>query len=145
MIKLILKFGIVGVFNTLLDYTIFQVLVFAFDIKAPVFIFLANTTSTTIAAINSFFLNKKWTFQNKSERYMRQFAIFFVINIFSIGISDASLILFNHLFPIYVMVGHISLRSTLFTKVMAVAITMVFNFVAYRKFVFTVERDYNVS
>lgn len=136
MVKLILKFGTVGVINTILDYTILQVLVYIFDIKGGVFLLLANTTSSGISVINSFILNKKWTFQDKEEKYIKQFVVFVLVNLISIAINDTTILYLTHIAPAYFTILHHAVKSILITKLGAIVMTMFFNFFAYRLFVF---------
>jgi putative flippase GtrA len=54
-----IKFGIVGVSNTLLTFVIYTILVKAFD----VWYLAASATGFTIGSINGFLLNRRWTFR----------------------------------------------------------------------------------
>lgn len=69
----IIKYGIVGVMNTLLTaLVIWLILHFAYRIddeaKAPTqAMFVANFSGYVIGIINSFLFNRNWTFKNKSD------------------------------------------------------------------------------
>ena len=136
MVRIILKFGVVGVINTIIDYVLFQIFIAVFDIRAAVFIFLASCVSSGIAMINSFILNKKWTFEDKEEKYIKQFITFFIINIFSIVLNSGTVTILNGIVSQDFHMLGLTLRSLLFTKVVAIAFTMVFNFICYRIWVF---------
>lgn len=73
-----IKFAIVGVLNTILDFglmNLFKIL------GLPTVV--ANTISTGIAMVFSFFMNKKWTFRNAGKNYVRQVVLFFLSSMFS--------------------------------------------------------------
>ncbi len=145
MSKVLIKFGAVGLINTALDFSIVQILAFVFDIKSGIFLLLANTFSASVAMINSFFLNKKWTFEDKEERYIKQFLVFILVNLFSIVINDTIVLSLSNYVPHYVIVYHHFLQSLLFTKVIAIVFTMIFNFFAYKLFVFKPAVEANIT
>ena len=74
-----LRFVIVGVANTLIDFGLMNI----FKLIG-LNIYLANTLSTGTAMIFSFFLNKKWTFRNAGQDYLRQVVLFFVFTMIGI-------------------------------------------------------------
>ena len=136
MFSVILKFGLVGIMNSAIDYGIFQLLVFLFHIHSPFGLILANTASSSLAVINSFFWNKKWTFQDRNDKYMKQFIAFILVNAFSISMSDIVVVFLNHIAPLYIMIGVYKIKSIYITKFGAILVTMVCNFIAYRIWVF---------
>lgn len=82
------KFVIVGFSNLFIDFSIYLLLTRLAD-----FHYLwANILSFTAATINSFFLNKKWTFRNTNRDYHRQYAKFYLVS--GIGLGLNQLILF---------------------------------------------------
>ena len=56
-------FAVVGVFNTVLDFVIYNTLIFAFGFVAVI----ANIFSASLAMLVSFYLNKKYVFKNKQK------------------------------------------------------------------------------
>ena len=71
-----IRFGIVGAANTALDFAILFILVaFGLD-KIP-----ANYISTGVSFIFSFFVNKSFTFKNKTGNAKKQFGIFLLVTI----------------------------------------------------------------
>lgn len=140
MIKILLKFGLVGVMNTLIDYTLFQLIVYLLHIsqRNSIEIFLANVTSASIALTNSFIFNKRWTFQDTRKDFWPQFLRFTIINVVGIlVVNTGTLLLLDRILPLYFTILHISIKTIFVTKVGAIGFTMVFNFLAYRKWVFT--------
>jgi putative flippase GtrA len=57
------RFGVVGVFNTLLDLFLFNVLLWMLPTHNTLHILAYNSIAYSIGAINSFLLNKYWTFR----------------------------------------------------------------------------------
>lgn len=134
MIKLLARFGIVGIINTVLDYGIFEILVLLLKAESPIFIFLVSVLSSSIAMINSYILNKKWTFKDTSKKYIQQIIIFFIINLFSIVLNSGTVALLTQITPTTI----IHIPSILLTKGVAIVFTMAFNFICYRLWVFEV-------
>lgn len=124
-----IKFAIVGGFNTALDFGLLFLFVFLGLDKIP-----ANFISTGIAFIVSFFLNKSFTFKNKSKNVYKQFAAFLIVTIIGLWVlqpiiiwgfsaATASLNLNEHL-------------SLLIAKLIATVVSLVWNYILYAKFVF---------
>jgi putative flippase GtrA len=65
VIKQMGRFGIVGIVNTVLDLCLFNVLLWLFPTNNAVLLLVYNTIAYTVGAIDSFLLNKYWTFQRK--------------------------------------------------------------------------------
>jgi len=82
-----LKFGVVGVFNTLVDLGVFNLLIFLFGlVHGPLFM-VFKTISFTVAVTNSYFMNKHLVFKarhilnlNGNDR-SREFSLFFVVSV----------------------------------------------------------------
>ena len=71
-----LKFALVGVLNTVVDFLVFQLL---------------NLTLGWIGysagVLNSYFWNSRWTFRKEHQRSAREAAAFVVVNLVSLGVS----------------------------------------------------------
>lgn len=83
-----MKFGVVGVLNTLSSLLMYSLLIEFANIE-PIG---ANAAAFVVSVTMSFFLNKRWTFRNRSEQATRQYAAFFVIS--GIGLLISSSIIF---------------------------------------------------
>src|SRR3989344_2855150 len=85
-------FCVVGVINTLLDFIVLNGLLLATGNKSPAVFALIKSISFTIAAVNSYFLNKHFTFSYK-ENSIGTFSKFLSISIISffINVGIASL------------------------------------------------------
>jgi putative flippase GtrA len=83
------RFAIVGVANTVVDVTIFWILQSLLDVPY----LLANVVSYSAGTLNSFVLNKTWTFSETRDEgsLSRQLPIFVVVNLFSLALSSVVL------------------------------------------------------
>lgn len=59
----IIRFGIVGVLNTLIDFAVLNVLLWRFPTHQATLLLMYNSLAYTSGALNSFLLNKYWTFR----------------------------------------------------------------------------------
>lgn len=79
----LVKFGLVGIANTLIDFGIFVLL----HGYLQVFYALAQVVSYSCGMVNSYFLNKFWTFQSRKAIQLSEVVKFVVVNILSLGVS----------------------------------------------------------
>lgn len=116
------KFGAVGVLNTTIDMGLFWLL----HVKLGIPFIIANLISYSVGMLNSFILNKRWTFVDTRDQGSigRQLPTFLAINALSLGLS--SLILWVCIEPMGAMTA----------KLLATAVSFLVNFWANRTFVF---------
>lgn len=79
----LVKFGLVGVANTLIDFGVFILL----HGYLNVFYALAQVISYSCGMTNSYFLNKFWTFQSQKAIRLEEVVKFVVVNLLSLGVS----------------------------------------------------------
>lgn len=80
-----LRFALVGGFNTALDFVLLFLLVYAAHLNT----YLSNVISTGICLVISFFLNKKWTFRSDGDA-RGQFVAFLVVTLVGLwGVQNA--------------------------------------------------------
>src|SRR6266536_3523092 len=71
------KFGLVGVFNTVLDFGLTNALHVGLHANP----YLAKTVAVIIAATSSYFMNRYWTFRHRARTGLaREYVLFFVLN-----------------------------------------------------------------
>ncbi|WP_169331771.1 GtrA family protein [Gracilibacillus halophilus] len=116
-----MKFGLVGSMNTLIDITLFFLLSLA-GILYP----LAQTISYSGGVLNSYFFNRKWTFQQKERKNRREFIRFVIVNL---GTLCFSILLLKLAYE------YINL-SLVMAKAFATLGALIFNFVLTDKWVF---------
>lgn len=84
MIRQIMKFSVVGVINTIIDFGILNFLIQVFSWS----VLPANTISFSLAVINSYFLNKYWTFRDHRSINLKQFSSFVLVSLIGLGLSN---------------------------------------------------------
>jgi putative flippase GtrA len=140
------KFGIVGIINTIIDFTIYNVL----SDKAGIGLSLvySNLVSTTVAMVFSFFANKKLVFKHNSGSVVRQAVMFYVVTAFGLYVLQTGTIelLTNiWLWPVNESVaaihalgfqGHNDFIIKNIAKVVGTLISLIWNYFMYKWLVF---------
>ena len=124
-----LRFAIVGVLNTAIDFIILFTLV-AFGLPT----ITSNFISTSTALIFSFFANKTFTFKDGGKNTKVQFAYFLIITLLGLWVIQPVIIEGTR-----VLLSSLSMNSfiVLFIgKIIATVVTLIWNYLLYRKFVF---------
>jgi putative flippase GtrA len=85
------RFAIVGGFNTLVDLLIFNLLVWQWPTQDSGVIVVYNTLAYLAGAVNSFFLNKNWTFKQRSSTTSSQVTRFMLVTGLGAACSNAFL------------------------------------------------------
>lgn len=145
LVAQITKFVSVGVLNTLVDLGFFNIFRRVKGISATV----ASYISTTIAMIGSYFLNKSWTFQANGDVATQAFKFFAttILGLYVIHNGIVYLLTKKVLWPGKLALKIVRLFPFLaklsddfvtdnFAKVCAIAVTLVYNFLVYKFFVF---------
>lgn len=128
-----LRFAIVGISNTVLDFTLMNLLSLA-----GLNLIIANTISTGIAMIYSFLMNKKWTFHSAGQDYLRQVILFFVFTAIGIWvIQNGLIILAQHYLPRFGLSDQVFNNLA---KLGASVFSLTWNYLTYNRFVFTDKR-----
>ena len=129
--KRFLKFSAVGVVNFLIDFSILNLLSFAVGINKGIFVAFFSAISFLIANLNSYFLNKRWTFKKDSKN--SNYKTFLALSALGVAVN---------IFIIYVFTTFISqpyfsdLVWLNISKLIATGFVMFFNYFGYKKFVF---------
>ena len=119
----IMRFCVVGGLNTSIDFAIFVLLI---SFTAAPYV-AAHIAAFFIATVNSFVLNRLWTFEGGVMKYSPavQMALFFSISIIALGLTTIVLVILEragmHIF---------------IAKICAIAAGMIWNFLLYRGVVF---------
>ena len=135
IIKQAIKFILVGILNTFIDLGVLNILIWASGISAGLGYSAFKGISFTIAVINSYFLNKFWTFERRETAGVkREFSQFFVVSLigFGINVGVASLVV-NAIGPQF------SIVPKLWANIGAICATLVgmtWNFLGYKFIVF---------
>jgi len=124
-----IRFGIVGIANTALDF----LLLFIF-VGLGIDKIAANYLSTSASLVFSFFVNKSFTFTAKGGNAKKQFALFIIITLIGLWIIQ----------PIIIAVVSTALAGTgwadgaiLFAaKIVATVASLIWNYAFYSRIVF---------
>jgi putative flippase GtrA len=85
LIREMAKFGIIGIFNMVLDTAIFNVLQVTVMEGSPL---KAKVVATVISATSSYFMNRHWTFRHRSRSGLRrEYTLFFLFNAVGLAIQ----------------------------------------------------------
>lgn len=117
-----LRFGVTGVINTGVDFGVFFILAHLLGVSIYVSQFLAYSTAT----INSYIINRRWTFGRKGPFAGGEFARFVAVNVCSLGLSLILLRLFH---------GHLHMQK-MTAKVITACFTIPVNFLGSRLWAF---------
>ncbi|MVO98665.1 GtrA family protein [Paenibacillus lutrae] len=121
LIRLI-RFGIVGVSNTLVDWAVFWLLLSGLEmhyVAAQTFAYLCGT-------LNSFLWNRRWTFASKGPFKTAEAVKFFLVNGICLASSYALLFVCMDVFD----------WNTLFSKLVVTILLLMVNYAASRLWVF---------
>lgn len=127
-----IRFGVVGIANTALDFAILFLLVSLGLDKIP-----ANYISTGTAFIFSFFVNKSFTFKSKGGNVKKQFLYFLIITIIGIWIIQPLII--AGISSLLAGTGWASAVILFAAKVIATVATLIWNYIFYSRIVFKKE------
>ena len=117
----LIKFCLVGAVNTGVDFTVFTVLS-----NMGVLLLVAQVVSYTCGVLNSFLLNRTWTFRGRGHS-SGQLIRFLALNLGTLTITYRLLVYFQHhlVWPLLVC------------KLVATVVSFVINFVGSRLWIFS--------
>lgn len=129
------KFFIVGILNTGLDFLVLNFLMWMTQAYKGTPIIIFSTISFCAAVTNSYFLNKYWTFGDKSkEQAPQQFIKFLSVAIVGLVLNNSIIYFITTLVnPIF---GLTPVLWANFAKAMATGVVLIWNFAGYKLFVF---------
>lgn len=122
-----IKFGLVGVLNTALHFAVF----YALYSLLGLYYLLASTIGYVAGLINSYILNRNWTFRSHDADQKREFARFIWVNLLSLGVN---------LVTLKALVVWVELRPEV-AQLLAIILTLLANFVGNRFWTFSSARS----
>jgi putative flippase GtrA len=129
-----LRFGLVGIANTLVDLVIYTVLV---SVGLPIVV--ANLISTSAGMALSFTLNRNFTFRAKGGNARTQAILFFAVTATGLWIVQPLMILlFNQVFT-----GLTGMLAIAVPKIAGLMFNLVWNYTLYSKLVFRQKETVN--
>lgn len=125
------RFGLVGVVNTAVDFAVLNMLVLAFGVP----IIAANIASTTVAMIVSFGLNKKAVFRGADSGNLRQIVLFFTVTLTGLWLVQ-TVVMVNIYNMLIANEGlHVGVALTI-AKIIGICFGLVWNYLWYSRVVF---------
>ena len=115
-----IRFCIVGAINTGIDLAVFSLLFYGLHLN----LLVANSVGFVAAVINSYLLNKIWTFEDGSDHSPRRMGMFVLIALGGLGISNLL---------VWLLANGV---GALPAKVISIGVVLVWNYGLTRKFVF---------
>ncbi|MET3689714.1 putative flippase GtrA [Priestia megaterium] len=116
-----LKFCIVGGLNTAIDFFVFSFLSYV-----GVYYIIAQCVSYGCGVLNSYLLNRTWTFQRLGKRRKHEFLEFIVLNVFTLIVTSFLLTLFHYKFNIPLP----------YSKVLVTVVSVGLNYIGTRFWIF---------
>jgi putative flippase GtrA len=139
LVKQFSKFVIVGGVNTAIDFAVLNALMYLTSISSGGSLFLLNSISFSVAVINSYYMNRRWTFKEAAAGIVDknagvQFSQFFVVSIIGAAINGGILTFFTS--AIDPMFGLSPQLWANVGKLFATGVSLIWNFVGYKFIVF---------
>ena len=138
-IRQVIRFAIVGVLNTLVDFAVFQTLNLTLG-----WVYAAQVLGYTFGIINSYLWNSNWTFREQRTRSLREIVLFVAVNLVSLGVSLGVIWLCREVFGITnewvagwmpkFLAGF--LKGDTVCKLIATVVAIAVNYLGNRLFVF---------
>ena len=128
--KQLLRFGLVGAGNTVLDFGLLFLLK---SLGLPVI--TANIISSTTAFVVSFVANRKFTFKSQSNTVVRQMILFTIVTLFGLWVLQTIVIRLT----LPVLSSAMPRQATLcllVAKLFATCVSLVWNYILYATVVF---------
>lgn len=122
LLSKLLKFGIVGCSGMIIDFGTTYLCKEILKINK----FLSNGIGFILAATSNYFLNRNWTFNSQTEDIGTQYVQFMIVSTIGLGINSLSLYILNEKLK----------WNFYFSKLIAIAITTIWNFFANLLFTF---------
>lgn len=120
--KRMIKFGITGVLNTLIDMAVFFLLSSWLNVN----VYAAQVCGYAAGMLNSYLINRSWTFHSQSRFFSLEAVKFLLGNLFVLALS---------MLPIKLCEDVLRL-TRFFTKIVTTCFTLVLNFFISRFWIF---------
>ncbi|MEJ0021185.1 MAG: GtrA family protein [Candidatus Doudnabacteria bacterium] len=130
-----LKFVVVGVINTAINFIILNILSAITGITSGGKIIPLAVVAFAVATTNSYIWNKRWSFKDQTHTDTgRKFSLFLIVSIIGAGINSGTVYLITtHISPMFGLSQHLWLNVA---ALAATGISLIWNFIGYKLFVF---------
>lgn len=133
LLRQVLRFGLVGGLNTLVDLLILNFLLLLFPTTSTPIILAYSALAYSLGAVNSFLLNKYWTFGFRQRTTRREVVRFIVTTLCGIGWSSIILWLASRVLHPFLVNTTIWANAS---KVLAIVGTALISYLGMRLWVF---------
>lgn len=130
----IAKFAATGALNTVIDLGILSILIFASGVTAGVGFALWKALSFTAAVLNSYYLNRYWTFEAKGEASAKEFGGFLFVSVLGIVVNVSVASFFVSV--VGPLGGTSAAQWATVSALAATVASLAWNFFGYKLFVF---------
>jgi putative flippase GtrA len=126
------KFGVVGLFNAVLDIGLFN-----FLLHHHVGPLTSKALATTVAATSSYFMNRHWSFAHRARTgIQREYVLFFVLSAVGLAVVEACLAI-SH----YGLGYHSRLADNVAANGIGLALGTLWRFWSFKRWVFLPAED----
>ncbi|MFL0571662.1 GtrA family protein [Priestia megaterium] len=125
-----IKFALVGVVNTLIDFVVYALLT-----TIGVNYILAQWVSYSAGILNSYVMNRKWTFERKEKSSRREVISFVIVNLITLSLTSFLLTVLYNKWGI----------SLLISKLLITIVSVGINFIGTKLFVFTTKKERGID
>lgn len=125
-----LRFAVTGGINTLVDFLVYSVVLYY-----GMGLYLAQIAGYSVGTLNSYCINRKWTFQSGNHFFGSELFKFIAANLLTLLLSLAILPMLSTAFPQEILVKGHNIAPNLI-KIPLVAFTLCANFILSRVWVF---------
>lgn len=117
----ILKFGVIGVLAFIIDYSLLYIL----TEFCGIYYLYSSIVSFIISLIFNYIASIKWVFDVNKKQTVKEVIVFAALSVIGLGINQLVMYCMVELLTIYYM----------FSKIVATAIVMVWNFITRKIFI----------
>jgi putative flippase GtrA len=134
LLKQLVRFGLVGGLNTLIDLLVLNSLLWLFPTASTPLLVAYNALAYSVGAVNSFVCNKYWTFRQREQATRGELLRFTITALLGMGLNSALLWLVS--LVLHPFLGNATVWANA-SKVFAIAATMLISYLGMRLWVFT--------
>ncbi|MGG0461811.1 GtrA family protein [Priestia aryabhattai] len=122
----LIKFALVGVVNTLIDFAVYALLT-----TIGVNYILAQWISYSAGILNSYVMNRKWTFKKKEKSSKREVISFVIVNLITLSLTSFLLTVLYNKWGIPLLIS----------KLLITIVSVGINFIGTKLLVFTTKKE----
>jgi putative flippase GtrA len=136
----VVKFGVVGLLNTLVDIGVLNLLIAVSGVAAGIGFTVFKGISFIVAVVNSYIWNKSWTFKSTQKANTKEAFSFFVVSIIGFFINVISATIVVNVVPILFGLNELAWANV--GALVGTLLGLAWNFAGYK---FVVFKDNSVA